>query len=56
MKTLINFDAITAHAISTGANREDYSFQFWEAFDSLYPDVTDKYARALLEPTDEVTL
>jgi len=50
----IDFDAIIAHAISTGAHKEDYSFQFWEAFDSLYPDVTDKYARAL-EPTDEVT-
>jgi len=50
----IDFDAIIAHAISTGANREDYSFQFWDAFNELYPDVTDKYARAL-EPTDEVT-
>jgi hypothetical protein len=53
MKTLINFDLIIAHAISTGANRDDYSFQFWDAFNELYPDVTDKYARAL-EPTDEV--
>jgi hypothetical protein len=50
----IDFDAIIAHAISTGANRDDYSFQFWDAFNELYPDVTDKYARAL-EPTDEVT-
>jgi len=49
----IDFDAIIAHAISTGANREDYSSQFWEAFDALYPEVTNKYARAL-EPTDEV--
>jgi len=51
----IDFDAIIAHAIDHGANREDYSFQFWEAFDSLYPDVTQKYAQALAEPTDEVT-
>ena len=50
----VDIDAIIAHAISTGANREDYSFQFWEAFDSLYPDVTQKYAQALAEPTDEV--
>ena len=50
----VDFDAIIAHAISTGANRDDYSFQFWDAFNELYPDVTDKYARAL-EPTDEVT-
>tara|TARA_R110000868_G_scaffold361393_1_gene623353 strand:+ start:357 stop:524 length:168 start_codon:yes stop_codon:yes gene_type:complete len=49
----IDFDAIIAHAISTGANREDYSFQFWEAFDQLYPDVTNKYAQALSEPTNE---
>jgi hypothetical protein len=52
----IDFDAIIAHAINTGANREDYSFQFWDAFDQLYPEVTNKYAQALAEPTDEVTL
>jgi hypothetical protein len=50
----IDFDAIIAHAISIGANRDDYSFQFWDAFNELYPDVTDKYARALA-PTDEAT-
>ena len=50
----INFDLIIAHAIEYGANKHDYSFQFWDAFNQLYPDVTDKYARAL-EPTDEVT-
>jgi hypothetical protein len=54
MKTLINFDLIIAHAIEYGANKHDYSFQFWEAFDNLYPEVTQKYARALAEPTDEV--
>ena len=53
MILIIDFDAIIAHAISTGANREDYSFQFWEAFDQLYPDVTNKYAQALAEPTNE---
>jgi hypothetical protein len=45
----IDFDAIIAHAISIGANREDYSFQFWEAFDELYPEVTQKYAKILAE-------
>ena len=55
MKTLINFNLIIAHAIEYGANKYDYSFQFWEAFNQLYPDVTDKYARALAEPTEEVT-
>jgi hypothetical protein len=49
MKTLINFDLIIAHAIEYGANKYDYSFQFWEAFDSLYPDVTQKYANILEE-------
>jgi len=50
----IDFDAIIAHALETGASKYDYSFQFWDAFNELYPDVTDKYARAL-RPTDEVT-
>jgi hypothetical protein len=50
----IDFDAIIAKAIETGASKYDYSFQFWDAFNQLYPDVTDKYAKAL-EPTDEVT-
>ena len=49
MKTLINFDLIIAHALETGASKYDYSFQFWEAFDSLYPDVTQKYANILEE-------
>jgi hypothetical protein len=50
----VDIDAIIAHALETGASKYDYSFQFWDAFNELYPDVTDKYARAL-EPTDEVT-
>ena len=49
MKTLINFDLIIAHAIEYGANRDDYSFQFWDAFNELYPDVTQKYANILEE-------
>ena len=49
MKTLINFDLIIAHAIEHGANKHDYSFQFWEAFDNLYPEVTQKYANILEE-------
>ena len=49
MKTLINFDLIIAHAIEYGASKYDYSFHFWEAFDKLYPDITQKYANILEE-------
>jgi hypothetical protein len=45
----IDFDAIIAKAIETGASKYDYSFQFWEAFDNLYPEVTQKYANILEE-------
>ena len=45
----VDFDAIIAHALETGASKYDYSFQFWEAFDELYPDVTQKYANILEE-------
>jgi hypothetical protein len=45
----IDFDAIIAHALETGASKYDYSFQFWEAFDELYPEVTQKYAKILAE-------
>jgi hypothetical protein len=45
----IDVDAIIAQAISTGASKYDYSFQFWEAFDELYPVVTQKYANILEE-------
>jgi hypothetical protein len=47
MKTLIDFDQIIAYAIKTGAHTEDYSYQFWDAFDNLHPEITNKYAIAL---------
>ena len=45
----VNIDAIIAHALETGASKYDYSFQFWDAFNELYPEVTQKYANILEE-------
>ena len=43
----IDFDKIFKHAIAAGAHESDYSFLFWEAFNDLYPAVTQKYADLL---------
>jgi hypothetical protein len=47
MKIEIDFDKIFKEAIETGARTNDYSFHFWDAFDTLYPEVTQQYADML---------
>jgi putative alpha-1,2-mannosidase len=52
MKVEVDFDKIFKQAIETGANEHDYSFHFWDAFNELYPEVTQKYAD-MLEKLEE---
>lgn len=52
MKIEIDFDKIFKEAIKTGANENDYSFHFWDAFNELYPEITQQYAD-MLEKLEE---
>jgi hypothetical protein len=43
----IDFNKIFDCAIYFGASENEYSFYFLDAFESLYPEVTNAYAKLL---------